>query len=378
MRRLVVGLALLVVLSGLGVPAAQAQTGTVYRWGAYHTAGFGVSGHQASPTAVPGLSDVVALATGNSANYTLLADGQEWAWGNNGFGQLGNDSRTNVLGDPVQVKFPAGTVIKAIGEADDMAFAVDANGNAWSWGWNGRGTLCLGDHRARIVPTLVPGLSGLVAVQGGGGSVTWLAASGAVYTCGGELTGTQGTPTLVHGLPTGEPAVAISAGNTYSTVLLANGDIWDWGLGGAGQLGNGSSANSSVPVQVRLPAGTYATQVYSGGDLGNDGHQLAILNTGAVVSWGSNLCGQLGAGHAGHSAVPVPVTALHGMAVRSVAAGGSGSYVIDAAGNLWGWGTNKGGQIRQPDHRCVGTPTKIDSGVTMISATASDVMDYHG
>jgi len=377
-RRFVVGAVLVLAVSGLGAQAAQAQSATVYRWGAYKTVGFGVTGHQDSPTVVPGLSNVVALNAGNSANYALLADGQEWAWGNNGFGQLGNDSRTNVLGNPVQVQFPAGTVIKAIGEADDMAFAVDSNGNGWSWGWNGRGTLCVPGRHSRIVPTEVPGLSDLVAVQGGGGSVAWLTAGGTVYTCGGAVSGNQYTPTLVTGLPAGEPVVAISAGNAYSTALLADGEIWDWGLGGAGQLGDGASVNSARPVQVQLPAGTYATQVYSGGDLGNDGHQLAVLNTGAVVSWGSNLCGQLGAGRSAHSSVPVPVTVLHGMPVVFVAAGGSTSYVLDTAGNLWAWGANTGGQVRQPDSRCVSTLTRVDSGVAIVSATASDVMDYHG
>src|ERR1700686_2028150 len=151
----------------------------------------------------------VALNAGNSATYALLANGQEWAWGNNGFGQLGNHSRMNSLFTPVQVAFPPGTVVKAIGEADDMAYAVDSFGRGWSWGWNGRGALCLGDHRARSVPTLIPTLSNLVKVQGGGGVDVWLTASGTVYTCGDTFTGRHSTPTLVTGLPGGDPVMAI-------------------------------------------------------------------------------------------------------------------------------------------------------------------------
>lgn len=377
-RRFVYAAILTALVLGLGVPAAQAQSDTVYRWGGYSTVAWGARGHQGVPTAVPGLSDVVALAAGNSANYALLSDGQEWAWGNNGYGQLGNDSRTDSLTDPVEVQFPAGTVIKAIGEADDMAFAVDSRGRGWSWGWNGRGTLCQGDHRGYDVPTQVPNLSNLVAVQGGGGTVVWLTATGTVYSCGDVATGDSDTPYRVTGLPAGDPVVAISAGNAYSTALTASGQIWDWGLGGAGQLGDGSSQSSAVPVHVLLPSGTFATQVYSGGDLGNDGHQLAVLNTGAVVSWGSNVCGQLGEGHSGQESVPVVVQALHGMSVSSVASGGSTSYVVDSSGNLWAWGSDKGDQVRQPARRCVGSPTKVDTGVTLVSATASDVLDYHG
>jgi len=377
-RRVVLAVSPTVLVLGLGIQAAQAQPATVYRWGGYSTVGWGARGHRSVPTVIPGLSGAVALAAGNSANYVLLSNGQEWALGNNGYGQLGNNSRADSLIDPVQVEFPPGTIIKAIGEADDMAFAVDSNGRGWSWGWNGRGTLCLGTHKSHDLPTMVPNLSKLVAVEGGGGGVIWLTANGAVYGCGSALAGDPDRPKLVTGLPAGDPVVAISAGNAYSTALLASGQIWDWGLGGTGQLGNGSSQNSAVPVQVILPSGTFATQVYSGGDLGEDGHQLAVLNTGAVVSWGSNICAQLGAGHTGHESVPVVVQVLHGMSVSSVVSGGSTSYVLDKSGNLWAWGSDKGDQVRQPARKCVGSPTKVDTGVTLVSATASDIMDYHG
>jgi alpha-tubulin suppressor-like RCC1 family protein len=376
-RRVALGLVPTVLIIGLGAQTAQAQTDSVYRWGGYATVGWGSAGHQGVPTLVPGLSGVVALAAGNSATYALTANGQEWAWGDNGYGQLGNKTRAQSLFNPVQVKFPAGTVITAIGEADDMAFAVDSNGHGWSWGWNGGGALCLGNRRGHDAPTRVAGLSNLVAVKGGGGQVVWLTAQGTVYTCGRVLTGDHDSPTLVTGLPTGDPAVAISAGNAYATALLTSGEIWDWGVGGSGQLGNGSFHNSALPVRAELPSGTYATQVYSGGDLDNDGHQLALLNTGAVVSWGSNVCRQLGTGQAPPVSAPVPVLVLSGITVKSVAAGGSTSYVIDSNGNLWAWGSNNGGQVREPEGKCLRTPTRVDTGVDMISATASDVVDHH-
>jgi alpha-tubulin suppressor-like RCC1 family protein len=370
-----VGLVLVATVGTAG-PAA-AQSGVVYRWGAYQTTGFGATFGQGSPTPVPGLTGVTALAAGNSANYALVTGGHEWAWGNGGRGQLGNGTYKNSVVQPVEVRFPAGTVVSAIGEADDMAFAIDSVGNGWAWGWNGRGTLCLGTHHSSDLPVKVPGLSHLVAVTGGGGTVDWLTSSGQVYTCGLEPTGNASTPVLVTGLPSGDPGVAISAGNAYSTVLLQSGEVWDWGFGGAGQLGDGAFKNSAAPVEVKLPAGTRAVQVYSGGDLGNDGHQLALLDNGEVVAWGSNRCGQLGAGMGSRQSVPVKVTVLKTPAAY-VAAGGTTSYVIDTSGRLWAWGSNKGGQVTQPSNRCHASPSMVDSGVTLVSATASDAADYHG
>ena len=63
--------------------------------------------------------------------------------------------------------------------------------------------------------------------------------------------------------------------------------------------------------------------MYSGGDLANDGHQLAVPNTGAMVAWGSNICGQLGAGHPGTESAPISVQVLKGMSVAMVVARGS-------------------------------------------------------
>ena len=39
-----------------------------------------------------------------------------------------------------------------------------------------------------------------------------------------------------------------------SGALLANGDYYNWGFNAAGQLGNGTTSNSAVPVKVNLPA----------------------------------------------------------------------------------------------------------------------------
>ncbi len=214
----------LVAVLGLGIVGltagtAGAQSQTVNRWGAYKTVGLGNPNDQHTPTPVPGLTGVTALAAANSANYALLSNGQVWAWGNGSFGQLGNNSRATSVVTPVEVKFPSGTVITAIGEGQDMAFVVDSTGHGWAWGWNGRGNLCLGNRKDEKVPTEVPGLSNLVAVTGGGGTVVWLTASGSVYTCGWRLTGTNATtPVQVTGLPADDPVKAISDGNAYSTV----------------------------------------------------------------------------------------------------------------------------------------------------------------
>ena len=43
---------------------------------------------------------------------------------------------------------------------------------------------------------------------------------------------------------------ALSTGADYSCVLVANSTVKCWGLNSSGQLGNGTSTNSSIPVSV--------------------------------------------------------------------------------------------------------------------------------
>lgn len=328
------------------------------------------------PTAVPDLSDVVALAAGNLTSYALEASGEEFAWGNGAQGQLGNGTRTHYVSTPVQVDFPSGTVITAIAEANGYAIALDSTGRAWAWGnINGAGLGCLGAAKKPItVPHLVPGVAGLEAVAGASAHIMFLTSSGTVYECQEGL----GSPTLISGLPAGEPVTAVSAGDSFSSVLLADGQVWNWGKGTFGQLGDGSFSGGNTPVEVDLPAGTYATQIYAGGDDASNAHEIALLNTGVAVAWGNNSCKQLGNGSKVNSDVPVYVNVPTGVSFDYVAAGGSTSYGIDTDGNLWSWGDNDLGQAGVPNtHAHLYPPVKVDSGVTLLSTTAANVVDYH-
>jgi alpha-tubulin suppressor-like RCC1 family protein len=376
--------------SGTGGSKAQADRGpgveqpdTVYRWGAYFGGG-GTSYTQRRATPVAGLSGVEALAASNSSNYALVTGGTVWAWGDGRRDQLGDGSQRSSFTAPVQVTFPTGTTITAIGEGFDSGYAVDSTGHGWAWG---SGAMCTADDPDRAIPEQIPSLSNLVAVSGGGSHVMWLTSSGTVYTCGSNNSGQLGNgnyttrlvPQQVTGLPTGatgDAVVAISAGNNFSTALLANGEVWDWGQGSEGQLGNGNNADFDVPVQVELPQGTYATQVYAGGDTQSDGQQVAMLDTGEAVAWGVGTFGQLGDGQRASENTPVPISIPTGVTFVFVATGGASSYAIDSNGNLWAWGANFNGELSRSNKTPVFEPVEIETGVSIVSATAEDVVDY--
>jgi alpha-tubulin suppressor-like RCC1 family protein len=89
------------VAGGIAVGYAVTANGTAWSWGNGHGGrlGDGTDGRQTcSPAPIPQLSEVVDIASGSSTAYALKSDGSVWAWGDGTLGQLGNDTRGDVVG----------------------------------------------------------------------------------------------------------------------------------------------------------------------------------------------------------------------------------------------------------------------------------------
>lgn len=159
------------------------------------------------------------------------------------------------------------------------------------------------------------------------------ATSAVIYAWGSNSNGQLGdgsttdsaVPVQVE-LPAGVTPVAVSAGWLTSLALGSDGNVYAWGDGEDGQLGDGSTLDSQVPVRVLLPAGVTAVAVSAG-----FGSSLALGSDGTVYAWGSNLAGQLGDGTAtgpqicGYtpcSMTPVAVPLPGGVTATAVAADG--------------------------------------------------------
>jgi len=393
-RRLVVG-RVGVALLGLGIigiaPAAATARSVVlsgsdatYRWGSFDTPTHGDTNIRASPTSVGNLSDIVAIAAGNASNMALDSSGDVWTWGDGVNGVLGDGSLDDHVSNAVEVSgLPT---IVAMGEADDTDVAIAANGDVWGWGRNESGQLCTGDRAQHESPVQLTNLSGVVAAAGGGTHMTYLLSNGKMVACGGNGDGELGDgnftdrtrPVTVTGLPS-SPIKAITAGPSTSTALLTNGQVWNWGNDNFGQLGDGSTLSSPVPVRAALPSA--ATEVYAGGDDENNGQSLALLKNGQVWGWGNDAQGQLGNGAMRQvDRRPVRSSALpSGVTFVYVATGAVHSLGLDSAGNVWAWGSNGDGQVGSPGSGAsVLTPVEVLSGVTMISATANDSVAHMG
>ncbi len=88
-----------------------------------------------------------------------------WAWGGNGFGQLGDGTNTS-RSTAVQVQGLSN--VSAIAAGDYHSLALGSDGSVWVWGNNGAGQLGDGTVSMRIVPVMLSGLPPMKAIAGGG------------------------------------------------------------------------------------------------------------------------------------------------------------------------------------------------------------------
>ena len=202
------------------------------------------------PTAIRLPGPVAEVGSSNSTQYALLTDGTLWAWGEGGDGELGNGSTRNSFDTAVQVRFPPGVRIASIptdAMPYDTGLAVDTHGNAWGWGLNHGGSLCLGNAQPHDVPVRLP-LTGVTALAGADGHAIY-DTNGRVVSCGDNEYGVLGngtehssdSPVPVTGLG-GQPVKAVVSAWNNAGALLANGEYLDWGYDTQGQLATGPSA----------------------------------------------------------------------------------------------------------------------------------------
>jgi len=372
------GLATAALVVGMtGMPAsAQPGPGTVDHWGSY-TGRLGTA-QVPTPISLPG--QVAEAGTSNSTQYALLTNGSLYAWGEGTDGQLGNGTTTNSFKTAVPVQFPPGVRIAWIPTDTmpfDSALAVDTHGNAWGWGYNDSGELCMGNNHAHTTPVELP-FSNVTAMAGGGSHAIY-DANGTLYSCGsgqaGELgdgnTRNSNVPARVRGL-NGHSVTTLVAAYANGGALLSNGQYYDWGNDSKGQLGIGTlRQNSAVPVRVPLPASV--TQVAQGGSLSGNGQTLVMLSDGSMRAWGDNQYHQLGNGSTGVASSPVRFSAPAGVTYRMLATAANTSYAVSSTGRVYAWGQNNEGQIGDGSGLTAIHPVVVDSGATSISATANDV-----
>jgi alpha-tubulin suppressor-like RCC1 family protein len=246
--------------------------------------------------------------------------------------------------------------------AGGTAAAGTASRTVLAWGRNAFGALGDGTTTDSDVPVRVHLPAGTKVTQVRAGCIHTLALTsrGHVLAWGANGDGQLGDGTTASSdipvkvkIPRGIKVTSVRAGCVFSLALTSTGQVLAWGENLYGQLGDGTTSNSDTPVRVRLPAGTTVTAISAGQDFG-----LARTSRGHVRAWGKGDGGVLGDGSTSNSDTPVKVKLPTGARVKALAAGGVHSLAVTSDG-LFAWGVNDDGQLGDGTTTNRDTPVRI-------------------
>jgi alpha-tubulin suppressor-like RCC1 family protein len=349
------------------------ESGRAYCWGdnSYGELGNGSTGGSSSVPVPVDMNGVLAgktltqITTGYDDTCALDSSGAAYCWGYDYYGELGDGTTAN-SSVPVAVDMGgvlAGKTLNQISAGHVITCALDTGGAAYCWGYDNEGELGNGGTVAASVPVAVD-TSGVLAgktltqISTGYEFTCALDSVGAAYCWGDNNTGQlgNGTTTSTSGLPVAVDTSGVLAGKTLASIttgeglhacaLDSGGTAYCWGYNNAGQLGNGTTATSDVPVAVDTSgtlAGETLTQISAAAE-----HTCALDAAGTAYCWGVNGYGELGNGDLTGSVTPVAVDTsgvLAGKTLTRITAQGYHACAVDIAGALYCWGGDPNGEL---------------------------------
>jgi alpha-tubulin suppressor-like RCC1 family protein len=256
----------------------------------------------------------VANYFGGTGNDLVLvwANNRPFGWGDNSDGELGDGTRTERL-VPVPMTTTgllAGKTVVGLAVGEYHTLVLCSDGSVAACGFNEAGQLGDNSTTRQILPVAVDTTAGVSALYG-------------------------------------KKVVALAAGFEHNLALCSDGTVAAWGYNYSGQLGDNSTITRLVPVAVNTNAGLsalYGKKVVAVAAC-ND-NSVALCSDGTVVTWGRNSYGQLGNGTTTHSLVPVAVntnagvSALYGKTVVRIASASGHGLALCSDGTLAAWGAN--------------------------------------
>ncbi|MCL6591934.1 MAG: putative Ig domain-containing protein [Firmicutes bacterium] len=343
---------------------ALKSDGSIWTWGKnnYGQLGEGSTNNRNIPIQVAGLSGIIAVSGGAGHSLALKSDGSVWAWGDNYYGQLG-DGTTNSQSSPIQVPGLNGAI--SVFCSAENSLVLKSDGTVWAWGRNQVGQLGDGTYLNRYHPIQINSLNHVKEIAGGSSHTIIRKSDGTIWSWGsndqeqlGDGTSiNKNNPMQINGLSDHEShIISVFCGGRHSIILKSDGTVWTWGRNDYGQLGDGTTATRTLPIQIKEL--TNIREI-----IASSYHTIALRNDGTVWAWGRNDFGQLGDGTTLNRSLPVQVLGVTN--VKEIAVGSLYTVVLKNDGTVWAWGRNDFGQL--------GDGTTIDRNIPVQVAGLTNI-----
>ncbi|PRX74084.1 alpha-tubulin suppressor-like RCC1 family protein [Cohnella sp. SGD-V74] len=332
--------------------ASAAVTKNVYSFGKgeFGRLGQGDSANRLAPAAISELSGLNIKAVSAGAEHTLVltADGDVYSFGNGAFGRLGHGDESDKTVPTLIPLFHNNIVATAVAAGTSHSLVLSAGGDVYAFGAGGTGRLGTGTSTNVLAPVKIGGdLTGkqAIAISAGDAHSLVLTNDGSVYSFGAGNSGRLGHNDMANQLMPKQidalPAVsAISAGIYHSLAVSVTGSVYAFGHGALNRLGLNSTSNVLFPTPIPGLASEHVTAVSAG-----NSHSLALTANGDVYSFGNEFVGQLGHGTNDEQPVPKKIDALAAFDIVAISTGTSHSVVLTDEGDVYAFGAGAEGQL---------------------------------
>lgn len=303
---------------------AAVYEGDLYLWGTNESGQFPKSKLTYSVEPVKLLTGVEEVAVSEGRTLVLLENGTLYTYGFDPIDGATGQAK-QIFSDVAQVSC-----------TDDFALLVTKKGALYAWGKNENGQLGTGDTEDKPTPTRIVE-SGVKKAVAGHDFALLLKEDGSVSGWGANESSQLGYALSDGTVPEflSEPTVIldggvkdIDAGYAYSCILKNDGTLWTCGQNELSQLGIDSLESNAGLTKI-----LDGIRSVSAGD----NHAFAVGNGGQIFCWGFGLSGQLGDGTRERiiDASPADVGDF-----LQVYAGKDTSFGVDGSGALYAWGSN--------------------------------------
>ncbi|MBZ0119113.1 MAG: hypothetical protein K8H88_19110 [Sandaracinaceae bacterium] len=289
------------IAAGAGHTCAVQRSGATWCWGANDQGqlGGGVASPNSNlPIIVIGTDSVEQVSAGFALSCARRSNGQVVCWGDASSGKLGDGAGST---DRVSPSTPVSGIDDAIDvdSWNDYSCAVRATGEVWCWG------LVHEEFTANTYtsPSRVGGMPSAASVATGANHLCIRDQAGRPRCLGWNPAGALGDGTTGDSSDTfvpsllGESVVEVSAGTEFTCARTPSRNVYCWGRGS--NVGTGSTLDRHEPVALSSLEGATSIAAYSS--------SACVIKEDGVYCWGANSRGQLGDGTTNSSLIPLRV-----------------------------------------------------------------------